>query len=245
MRTITDSVVGTEVRIDPSDTGEITINGISASLENARTLFRVDLVSGDNRVFIAEHILSILGMHGVTSAEVTGINTDWDYARPEHRFARSTENLTPENVVGHPKGLHDPVAEEGLREVKIVESGDEQRKTVTESIEYGDSAIRIAPREKGEGLLLRNHNEGEVISFTVDPLSRSDIGNIKLISTSTTPFLGGTSREGATHWVGDMVSDIGVIGGFDDLVIDSYTAGHDDTIGISRKAHKENKTVQR
>lgn len=244
MRTVAEPVEGTEVRVEPADSPGITINEIPVTLDNARTLFRVDLAADDNRAFIVEHILSVLGMHGITAAAVHGVRTEWDFARPEHRFARSI-GLTPGSVIGHPKGLHDPVVEEGIRTTDIVERGDEPRQTLSAPVEYGDGAIRIAPREQGRGLLIRNHVGEETITFDIDPRSRSDTSDVKLISTSTTPFLGGTAREGDIHWVGDLVSDIGLIGGFDDAVVDSYSAGHGDTIGVSRKAFEQDKVVER
>lgn len=243
MRTVAEPVVGTEVRVEPADSDGITINGIPVTLDNAVPVFRIDLVDDDSRTFIAEHVLSVLGMSGITAADVTGIRTEWDFSRPEHRFCYST-GLDPSNVVGHPAGLHNPVLVETLRTTEVVERGQEPRRTVSEPVEYGDGAIRISPREYGSGLLLRNHHETGTKSFEVDPRSRDDEAVVKEIATSTTPFL--TQREeGLTHWIGDLVSDIGMIGGFDDLVVDSFSAGHDDTIGVSRKAREEGVVVER
>lgn len=243
MRTVAEPVVGTEVRVDPAESDGIRINGIPVALDNAETVFRVDLVGDDSRAFIVEHVLSVLGLSGITAAEVTGVRTEWDFARPEHRFCYST-GLEPSDVVGHPAGLHDPVLAEALRTTETVERGESARQTVSEPVEYGDGALRLRPREYGAGLLIRNHHETGVKRFEVDPQSRDDEAVIKEIVTSTTPFL--TQREeGLTHWVGDLVSDIGVLGGFDDVVVDSYDAGHDDTIGISRKAREEGVVVER
>lgn len=243
MRTVANPVVGTEVRVEPADSEGITINGIPVSLDNAVPVFRVDLLGDDSRTFIAEHVLSVLGLSGITAAEVTGIRTEWDFARPEHRFAYSTGS-DPSAVVGHPAGLHNPVLAEALRTTEVVERGTEPRLTVSDPVEYGDGAIRLRPREYGSGLLVRNHYEDGVKSFEVDPQARDDEATIKEIVTSTTPFL--TQRqEGLTHWIGDLVSDIGMIGGFDDVVVDSYDAGHDDTIGVSRKARDEGLVVER
>lgn len=243
MRTVAEPVVGTEVRVEPADSEGIRINGIPVTLDNAEPVFRIDLVDDDSRTFIAEHVLSALGLSGITAAEVTGVRTEWDFSRPEHRFCYST-GLDPSHVVGHPAGLHNPVLVEALRTTETVERGEGTRQTVSEPVEYGDGAIRISPREYGAGLLLRNHHETGVERFEVDPQSRDDEAVVKEIVTSTTPFL--TQRaEGLTHWVGDLVSDVGMIGGFDDVVVDSYDAGHDDTIGVSRKAHEEGVVVER
>ncbi|WP_115862330.1 hypothetical protein [Halorussus litoreus] len=243
MRTVANPVEGTEVRVEPAESEGITINGVPVELDNAVPVFRIDLRDGDRRTFIAEHVLSVLGLSGITAAEVTGVRTEWDFARPEHRFAYSTGS-DPSTVVGHPAGLHNPVLAEALRTAETIERGSEPRRSVSEPVEYGDGAIRIRPREYGSGLLINNHYEDGVKSFEVDPQARDDEATIKEIVTSTTPFL--TRRqEGLTHWIGDLVSDIGVIGGFDDLVIDSYSAGHDDTIGVSRKARDEGVVVER
>jgi hypothetical protein len=244
MRTVSEPASGSEVRVEPSDTDGITINGIPVTLDNAVTVFRVDLVEDDTRTFIVEHVLSVMGMYGVTAAEITGIRTEWDFARPEHRFCYSAD-LSPEYVVGHPAGLQNPALVEALRTIDIIENRTKPRKTVSEPVEYGDGAIRLQPRGYGEGILFRNHYEKGTISFEIDPQSRSDLSKIELINTSTTPFLTPTPREAAIHWIGDMVSDIGVIGGFDDLVVDSYDAGHGATIGVSRKAYKKGLVVKR
>lgn len=243
MRTVSEPVVGTEVRVEPADNDGIRINGIPATLENAVPVFRVDLVDGNTRTFIAEHALSVLGLRGITAAEVTGVRTEWDFARPEHRFCYSV-GWDPSAVVGHPAGLHDPALAEALRTVETVERGESPRKTVSEPVEFGDGAIRIQPREYGAGLWIRNHYEDGTMEFTVDPQGSTEEAIVKEIVTSTTPFLT-QRREGATHWIGDVVSDIGVIGGFDDLVIDSFDAGHDDTLGVSRRAHNQGVVVER
>ncbi|WP_433633494.1 hypothetical protein [Halomicrococcus sp. NG-SE-24] len=243
MRTIAEPVVGSEVRVEPKETEGILINGIPAELGNAVPVFRIDLVQDNDRTFIAEHVLSVLGMYGITAAKVTGITENWDFARPEHRFCYS-ENVGPEWAVGHPAGLHNPTLVEALRTTDIVETGETTRTSVSEPVECGDGAIRIAPRESGTGLLLRNHHQGEVLTFDIDPQSQTDGEIIREITSSTTPFLTPDSREGAIHWIGDMVSDIGIIGGFDDLVIDSYEPGHNYTIGVSQKASDEGLVVQ-
>ena len=57
-------------------------------------------------------------------------------------------------------------------------------------------------------------------------------------SISTAPYLSPNDDEAVAHAVADLVSDIAVIGGFDDLVVEADLAGayHALTIGAARKA---------
>lgn len=247
MRTVAGPVEGTEVRVEPSETPGITINGVPATLDHVGTAdARVDLV-GETRSFVVEHVLGPLGLRGITAASVTGVRTGWDFARPEHRFCYSAE-MGPENVVGHPEGLPNPAIARRLGEVGTVETGEAPRTTVTESVSVtnGHGEITIAPREFGTGIKFDVRYGDATFECEVDPSGDND-DLIESVTTATTPYLSPTDDEAVVHSVADLVSDVGVIGGFDDLVVEADLGGpyHALTVGVARKAWDEGVVTSR
>lgn len=262
MRTVAEPVDGTEVRVEPSETPGITINGVPATLDAvAKADARVDLAStgspgvrggrrppAERRSFVVEHVLGPLGLRGVTAADVTGVREEWDFARPEHRFCYAAR-LGPENVVGHPKGLPNPALAKAIGEVDVIETGEAARTTVTTEValsnDHGD--VRIAPREFGAGVRFDVRYGDATFACEVDPAGSNDERLIESVTTSTTPFLSPTEAEAVVHSIADLVSDVLVIGGFDDLVVEAELgeAYHELTVGVARKAWAEGAAVER
>lgn len=262
MITLAEPVEGTEVRVEPAESPGITVNGIPASLDAVgKADVRVDLVPvdttrtaggsrpiGDSRSFVVEHVLGPLGLRGITAAEVTGVRHEWDFARPEHRFCYST-SMGPGSVVGHPQGLPNPALAEALGSVERVETGGTPRTTVerevTLSNDHGE--ISAAPREFGAGIRFEARYGDATFECEVDPAGENDEDLIEAVTTSTTPYLSPTEDEAVVHSVADLVSDIAVIGGFDDLVVKADLGGayHALTVGIARKAREEGVAVER
>ena len=251
MRTVAEPVEGTEVRVEPADSPGITVNGAPATLDSvAKADVRVDLVGGvpETRSFVVEHVLGPLGLRGITAAAVTGVRTEWDFARPEHRFCYAA-GTGPERVVGHPEGLPNPAIGRALGAVETVESGDSTRTTVSERVslsnDHGD--IAIAPREFGAGIRFDVRYGDAAFECEVDPAGGNDEELIESVTTATTPYLSPTAEEAVVHTIADLVSDVAVIGGFDDLVVEADLGGayHALTVGVARKAWDDGAAVER
>lgn len=248
MRTIADPVVGTEVRVEPAESPGITINGVPATLAGvSKADVRVDLV-GETRLFVVEHVLGTLGLCGITAADVTGIKSEWDFARPEHRFCYSA-GMEPRNVVGHPEGLPNPQLAATLGDVGVLATDRTTRTTVTEplSLSNDHGSITIAPREFGAGIRFDVDYGDATFECKVDPAGENDPDLIESVTTSTTPYLSPTEEEAVVHSIADLVSDIAVIGGFDDLVVDADLGGgyHTLTVGVARAAREGELALER
>lgn len=247
MRTVAEPVSGTEVRVEPADSDGIRVNGLPATLDAVgKADVRVDLVahaasaSNDRRrSFVVEHVLGPLGLRGVTAAEVVGIRDQWDFARPEHRFCYAAE-MTPGNVGGHPAGLPNPALASALTDVELVRDEIHSRETVTEPVSFSANGghIELRPRAFGAGIRFEVSYGDATTVAEVDPRGHTDEDLINAVVTSTTPYLSPTDEEAVTHAIADLVSDVAVIGGFDDLVVEADLAGayHALTIGVAQKA---------
>lgn len=257
MRTVAAPVEGTEVRVEPREEPGVTVHGVPADLEHVcKADVRVDLAAtvGDaagggagattadrSRSFIVEHVLGPLGMRGITAANVVGVRDAWDFARPEHRFCYAAE-LGPEHVVGHPAGLPNPAVAKALGDADVVAGDRQLRQTVSEPLTYeaNDGTIELRPREYGAGTRFEATYGEASIAADVDPRGATDEALVESVCTSTTPYLSPTEEEGVTHSVADLVSDLLVIGGFDDLFVDVDLGGayHELTVGAARAAHE-------
>jgi hypothetical protein len=262
VRTIANPIEGSEVRVEPKQSPGISINGVAADLEHvSKADVRVDLLddtrandtrpddtgaddtrADGTRAFVVEHVLGPLGLYGITAAEVVGIREEWDFARPEHRFAYATD-AGPASVVGHPAGLPNPELAEALGRASVVRGESEPRQTVSQpvSFEAGGGEIQLRPAACGDGIEFDVQYEDASISVQVDPRETADDSLIDSVAQSTTPYLSPTDEEAVTHSVADLVSDIAVLGGFDDLVVDVTLAGayHALTVGAARRAHED------
>lgn len=248
MRTIAEPVEGTEVRVTPSETPGIEVNGVPATLDAVEKAdVRVDLANGA-RSFVVEHVLGPLGLRGITAANVVGVRDEWDFARPEHRFCYAA-GLGPEHVVGHPAGLPNPALATALGEVEVVERDPQPRQTVSEPVTYAANGgeIELRPRERGAGVRFDVQYGDATITADVDPCGHTDEDLVESVTNATTPYLSPTEAEAVTHSIADLVSDVAVIGGFDDLAVDATLADayHALTVGAARKAHETGVVEQR
>lgn len=241
MRSVADTVEADYVRIEPATKPGIRINGVPAELAHVQKAdIRVDLCRDGNRSFVVEHVLGPLGLSGVTAAEVVGTAEEWDFSRPEHRFCYS-RNDGPENVVGHPRGLPNPVVAREVADVGIEEHSTPTRHTVSEPVTVSDEAgeVTLRPRNHGQGVRFEVSFRGQRFVADVDPAGSTDPRLVRAVTNSTTPFLTDSAAEGIVHSVGDLVSDIPVLGGFEDLIVEADLAGdyHALTVGAARRAH--------
>ncbi|WP_135827580.1 hypothetical protein [Halorussus halobius] len=249
MRTLAEPVEGAEVRVEPKETPGIEVNGVPATVDYvAKADVRVDLADetcsdllDGTRSFVVEHVLGPLGLRGVTAAKVVGVREEWDFARPEHRFCYAAE-MGPDSVVGHPAGLPNPALAEALGEVDLVESEPRPRRTVSEPVTFaaGGGEIELRPREYGAGVRFDVRLGDATITAEVDPQGDNDEALIESVTNSTTPYLSPTDEEAVTHSIADLVSDLAVVGGFDDLAVeaDLGDAYHALTVGAARTAHR-------
>ena len=250
VRTLAAPVVGREVRVEPKPTPGIEINGVPADLDHVvKADVRVDLAAagGDERSFVVEHVLGPLGLCGVTAARVEGRVETWDFARPEHRFCYST-NLPPAHVVGHPRGLPNPDLAAAIGAVGV--DGDTTtRTTVSEpvTVEANGGRLSLRPREHAAGIHIEASYGDADLTVEVDPAGETDEDLIERVTTSTTPYLSPDDTEAVTHAIADLVSDVAVLGGFDDLVVEAELdeAYHALTIGAAREAHESGVVFER
>ena len=250
MRTVAEPFEAESVAVAPAEEPGIRINGAPATVEAVRKAdVRVDLLGGEDgrRSFVVEHALAPLGLCGVTAAEVTGIETDWSFARPEHRFCYARGD-DPAHVVGSPLGLPNPAVVEGVREVGVV--GEPSiRRTVAEPVtaDTEGGTVTLRPRERGAGIRFEVSFRGESFVAEVDPAGDTDPELVDRVAAATTPFLTESAREGIVHSVADLVSDVAVIGGFEDLLVeaDLGDAYHLATVGAARLAHERDVVVER
>ena len=249
MRTVAEPFEAESVAVAPAEEPGIRINGAPATVEAVRKAdVRVDLLGGEDgrRSFVVEHALAPLGLCGVTAAEVTGIETEWSFARPEHRFCYARGD-DPSHVVGSPLGLPNPAVVEGAREVGVV-GEPSVRRTVAEPVtaDTEGGTVTLRPRERGAGIRFEVSFRGESFVAEVDPAGETDPKLIDSVVSATTPFLTESAREGVVHSVADLVSDVAVIGGFEDLVVeaDLGNAYHLATVGAARLAHERDLVVE-
>ena len=250
MRTVAERFEAESVAVAPAEEPGIRVNGAPATVEAVQKAdVRVDLLGGDEgrRSFVVEHVLAPLGLCGVTAAEVTGIETDWSFERPEHRFCYARGD-DPSRVVGSPAGLPNPAVVDGVREVGVV--GDhEVRRTVAEPVtaDNDGGTVTLRPRERGAGVRFEVSFRGETFVAEVDPAGPTDPELVDRVAGATTPFLTDSAREGVVHSVADLVSDVAVIGGLEDLVVEAELgeAYHLATVGASRLAHERDLIVER
>lgn len=241
MRTVAEPIVGSEVTVEPATDG-ITINGIPADLDHVRKAdVRVDLATDRQRAFITEHVLGVLGLHGIEAAAVTGRVSEWSFDRPEHRFCYAA-GLPPSSVVGHPAGLPNPDLSTALADATTVGTADETRTTVSEpvTVTTEQGSITAEPREYGKGIRFDVTYKDAEITAEIDPKAANDPGLIEDITSATTPYLSPDTTTAVTHSLADLLSDTAVIGGFDDLrvTVDLDDSYHTLTIGLPRAAHE-------
>ncbi len=250
MRTIAEPFEAGSVAVAPAEEPGIRVNGAPATVEAVRKAdVRVDLLGGEDgrRSFVVEHALAPLGLCGVTAAEVTGTETEWSFARPEHRFCYARGD-DPSHVVGSPLGLPNPAVVEGVREVDVV-GEPSVRRTVAEPVTADNEGgtVTLRPRERGAGIRFEVSFRGESFVAEVDPAGETDPELVDRVAAATTPFLTESAREGIVHSVADLVSDVAVIGGFEDLLVeaDLGDAYHLATVGAARLAHERDLVVER
>jgi hypothetical protein len=253
MRTVGEAFEAESVAVAPAAEPGIRINGVPATVEAVQKAdVRVDLLAGVDgtvtRSFVVEHALAPLGLCGVTAAEVTGIAAEWTFERPEHRFCYARGD-DPTAVVGSPEGLPNPAVVDGVRDVGVVERSPPVRRTVAEPVTASDEGgtVSLHPREVGAGIRFEVTFRGETFTAEVDPAGETDPALVDRIVSATTPYLTDSPREGTVHSVADLVADVAVVGGFEDLVVEADLAGayHSATVGAARRAHERGVVVER
>jgi len=250
MRTVAEPFTAEEVRVEPRDTPGITVNGTPADVAHVQKAdIRVDLADDHGRSYVVEHVLGPLGLCGVTAARVEGIREDWQFARVEDRICYS-RGVGPQGVVGHPGGYPNPAIAEGVGTVGVETHGDAVRHTVAEpvTVTAGDGSLTVAPRERGAGVRFEVAFRGEELTAEVDPAGDTDPDLVAAVTGSQTPYLTEDPREGITHSIADLVSDVAVIGGLEDVLVEADLTGaegyHRLTVGASRRAHAEDLVVE-
>lgn len=260
-RTVAAPADGEVARVAPREAGGIRVNGIPADLDHVRKAdVRIDLVGGGGkdedgdvegdadhrtladrgRAFVAEHVLGPLRLCGITDAAVVGTADRWSFARPEHRFCYAA-GLGPDAVVGHPDGLPNPALAAAVADAGTDPAAARPRGTVAEPVTVAANCgeIRIEPRPFAAGATL-DLAYGDA-TFACDlPPGGADPETVAAVTEATTPYLAPDDEEAVAHAVADVVSDVVVLGGLDDVRIEATLGGayHALTVGAARAARE-------
>lgn len=251
-RTVAAPADGEAARVEPREAGGIRVNGIPADLDHVgKADVRIDLVGGEcdadtrafadrGRVFVAEHVLGPLRLRGITDVDVVGTDDRWAFARPEHRFCYAA-GLGPDAVVGHPDGLPNPALAAAVANAGTDPVAARPRGTVAEPVTFAAKGgeIRIEPRPFAAGTVL-DLAYGDA-TFACDlPPGGADPKTVAAVTDATTPYLAPDDEEAVTHAVADVVSDVVVLGGLEDVRIEATLgdAYHALTIGAARAARE-------
>jgi len=226
LRTLRRTLQTSSVKVLPAKPNSgITLNGVLACPRNVvRGDSCVVLRDGENYAFVTEHPLATLRMCGIHDAAVEGIETEWDFSRPQHRAAYALM-LKPSAVVGGADGTISAGLMELLEKDGPLESGAERDEvTVGEnvSVTVGDwGKLEIDPAPKGTGL------DVELYLDRLGPLKARFDPEIGLkpdelktrVGKSVTAFIKGPTEDSLYHALGDMIGDLAGIGGIDNAVI--------------------------
>lgn len=210
----------------------IIINGVEATLENVvKYDARVDIrdPKSRKRCFLVEHVLGPLRLIGVTNALVSGVDREWNFLRPEHRFAYSI-GLGPEVVVGEEDGRQRPALANLVDRLSefVVKIECEVYKSVSREVHYENvdpfgyrGKIVLRPLKPNEGIILNiTLFENSISNVLIGQEGLNDKFLLKQILQAQTPFLIGVrSREALLHAIGDVTSDIAGLGGLTDVEI--------------------------
>ena len=237
-------VRGVSVEVSPAPPGNgLVINNIPVEVSNViHHEFRIDMRYHDNYAFIVEHPIGALRLFGIRDAFIKGIGSEWDFFRPEDRYAYSL-GLEPDSVVGPPDGSVSGGIVERILEFGVdIRNMDIEEYTVKEKVELkiGEGYIIIEPAPAGSGIDI------ELWLGVLGPLNAHlDLekgliprGLITRVGNSTTPLLIGEGEIGLYHSLGDLLADVTGIGRIDDAYIKAKLIGfyHKLTIGAVKKS---------
>lgn len=215
---LTSPVRDSTVEVRPGPGTGFTVNGIPVDMSMVvRADNRIDLAMGDNRAFIIEHALACLTIHGVDSAEIIGVTSEFDPTRKTHEEARVL-GLPASASVGPPDGR---ICSDLCPKVEA------NRKYVDRSFDLtpvhrkvrvdGLGTLTLEPCDH-EGLeVVAEGYAGEARAYFDPQRGIESQEKRDLICSSVTPALiGFDSMESLWHAVGDLIGDLvglGRIGG--------------------------------
>jgi hypothetical protein len=214
------------IRVSPSKPSHgITLNGVLACPTNVvRGDSCVVLREGTNYAFVTEHPLATLKMCGIHDASIEGIETEWDFARPQHRAAYALM-LKPSAIVGGRDGTISAGLMELLNYDEIADSGTERDEvTVAKSIHVtteDGGTLDLDPAPLGTGLDIELHlaNLGP-LKAKFDPEAGLKPDDLKSrVAKSVTAFMKGPTDDSLYHALGDMIGDLAGVGGIDNAII--------------------------
>nr|MDO8134246.1 hypothetical protein [Candidatus Njordarchaeum guaymaensis] len=226
LRTLRRALQTASIKVSPAEPNSgITLNGVLACPRNVmRGDTCVVLRDGANYAFVTEHPLATLKMSGIHDATIEGIETEWDFARPQHRAAYALM-LRPSAIVGGSEGTISAGLMELITESEIIDSGTERNEvTVAESVHVATEdggKLEIDPAPKGTGLDLELYlvNLGP-LKARFDPEVGLKSDELKSrVGRSVTAFIKGPTEDSLYHALGDMIGDLAGVGGIDNATI--------------------------
>lgn len=229
------------VTLSPAEPGSgIHIHGIQAAARNVMKYdMRVDLYQGKRIAFLTEHILSVTKLLGLEDVDIRGKESQWDFARPVHRFAYSL-GMKTDSIFGPPSGSHCfQVAEH----TDCMESWNSRRYcSVIEPVIYDHPAygrIEILPAKPGEGMQFQIADNVAAVEATVFVTCReNDPALLHKILHSRTPAVRGFGlEEPLWHAIGDFTADLCGVGDLTDAVVRAkvVNAYHALTVGAVKR----------
>jgi hypothetical protein len=226
LRTLRRALQTPSIRVSPAKPNSgITLNGVLACPRNViRGDTCVVLRDGENYAFVTEHPLATLKMCGIHDATVEGIETEWDFARPQHRAAYALM-LKPSSIVSGSEGTISAGLMELVKEDEIADSGIERDEvTVVEPIDIvteDGGRLQVEPDRSGAGIDI------ELYLGKLGPLRAMFDPKVGLkpeelrtrVGKSVTAFIKGPTEESLYHALGDLIGDLAGVGGIDNAVI--------------------------
>lgn len=234
--------------LPPAGHAGIRVNDIPAVVASvAHHGTRVDLKQGASMAFIVEHPLAMLGILGISSADITGTRTTWDFFRPADREALA-RGLDPRAVLGPAdgsigKGMFDEMVSAGTIETPVAPPGCTTTGPVAIDVPGGN---RISFTPPGEGM------QGLDVTIALGPVGPArfhhgphgilvderGIDIRRAVVEARSAAVVGPCDEALLHALGDVIADVVVLGGITDGTLDARLglAYHRATIGLVKEA---------
>lgn len=237
-------IEGDVVKILPAKPGTgIIVNTIPAKVEYVIHYdFRVVLHRKGSYACVVEHPIASLKIMGIHDAIVEGTRKKFDFASPTCRYAYSL-GLHPGVIVGPPDGkisggVVEAIGKIGIKESKVPKVETTIAKPIALSTQK-EGSIFIEPAPEGTGLQIRLfYSDSGPLEAQLDPYKGLNKRLREKVSNARTPLLAKDTEERLYHALGDLIADIGGIGGVDNAYIKANLGRyyHCVTIGAMKRA---------
>lgn len=239
-QTFSNEITDGTIRLAGSSRGILTANGVEIAPANAVKFYdRVDLEGLNRKVFLVEHAAAFCAIHGVQSATILGVNTQWDSKRPSHQEAK-TNGYEPSDVLGRPDGtvwqLDIPTVKREYIDVDRLVVAPEKEVTFTDSA--NETTASVFPARLGDDVTVQVKGGGfsaEIVVSFEDGVTNFEHRK-RLLTSRSLAVLGIWTEESVWHALADVVGDViglGRIWGHIDVQLGFYY--HAATVGLAKQ----------